>query len=319
MKQNLSAEGTIEAWIEASEAALWNAKFVNIDYNPETNHLQGDIGMKGSIDIDFSIQNDGRVRLEIVTSDQNVLNLFKKEVTKVFLHNQQAEARQAAEAARQAVQEAYTPSKEDYNNAVSADDYDDEADVYEDTSAPYDTPEIDAVPQNQRWAFKDENGRFQIPPALRYSQVYHKVWFIVLMLIILPPVGIFLMYYYRRFRILPRIVLTIVAILYAVLVWVGIFGVNTGLNQENIQTWYNQQRSQFMRAFNLNTSETPRPDESTTTDSSTVSDNASSNNDTTSNSETSDDTTNNNNQNFIQQGLESFSEGIQGLVDSFTN
>lgn len=306
MKQNLSAEGTLEAWISASEEALWNAKFVNIDYDPKTRHLSGDIGRKGSIGIDFSIQADGRTRLEITTTDADVLDRFKREVTRTFL----AQARAAEEAAASEAAE-----DDAYGDDAACDDAygDDEAqdDDWADTTVTAngpaaEDPEAVDMASGSPWSFRDFNGRLQIPAALKNAQCYHKVWFIVLMLVVLPPVGIFLMYYYRRFRIFPRIVITIVAFLYTILVWVGIFGVNTGLNEANIDKWYNQQRSQIVRIFNLNTAETPLPEETTTvpsTSETTGSDATASESAGTSGASESDD----------RGFLETFSENMKGL------
>ncbi|MEG0379962.1 MAG: hypothetical protein RR614_15895 [Eubacterium sp.] len=114
------------------------------------------------------------------------------------------------------------------------------------------------------------------------------------MLILIPPLGIFLMYFYKKFGLFPRILLTILAVLYTLLIWLGFFGINTGVNQESINQWTQNVQSQITRFINEHkpasssptatpsTTASPTPSPSaktdTTTDSNTSGDNSSTNN-----------------------------------------
>ena len=46
--------------------------------------LAADIGENGYLDINFLIQNDGRVRLEIDASDKELIDQFKSSVARVM-------------------------------------------------------------------------------------------------------------------------------------------------------------------------------------------------------------------------------------------
>ena len=77
MRENLSARGSLDDWIDASEEALWNAGFERVEVDEHFDRLAADIGENGYIDINFLIQNDGRVRLEIDASDKELIDQFK--------------------------------------------------------------------------------------------------------------------------------------------------------------------------------------------------------------------------------------------------
>lgn len=77
MRENLSARGSLDDWIDASEEALWNAGFERVEVDEHFDRLAADIGENGYIDINFLIQNDGRVRLEIDASDKELIDSLK--------------------------------------------------------------------------------------------------------------------------------------------------------------------------------------------------------------------------------------------------
>ena len=88
---------------------------------------------------------------------------------------------------------------------------------------------------------------------------YARTWFILLMLVLVPPLGIFLMYCYKKFGLIPRILLTLIAVLYTLLIWLGLFGINTGINQETINSWIQNGQSQITRLINNQKNSSPSP------------------------------------------------------------
>ena len=93
MRENLSARGSLDDWIDASEEALWNAGFERVEVDEHFDRLAADIGENGYLDINFLIQNDGRVRLEIDASDKELIDQFKSSVARVMQDGGRGEGR----------------------------------------------------------------------------------------------------------------------------------------------------------------------------------------------------------------------------------
>lgn len=248
MRENLSARGSLDDWIDASEAALWNAGFERVEVDEHFDRLAADIGENGYLDINFLIQNDGRVRLEIDASDKELIDQFKSSVSRV-MQGGGAESRQGRCDSRA------QSSRYADGGAAEADDGDSGG----------------RGGKGKRGKKGRSGGRGLHMPGGRRSgdPFYARTWFILLMLVLVPPLGIFLMYYYKKFGLILRILVTLIAVLYTLLIWLGLFGINTGINQETINSWIQNGQSQITRLINNQKNSSPNPSAtpSTTTNS----------------------------------------------------
>lgn len=226
MRENLSARGSLDDWIDASEEALWNAGFERVEVDEHFDRLAADIGENGYLDINFLIQNDGRVRLEIDASDKELIDQFKASVARVMQDGDRGESRSGGRDSR-----------------AGSSRYADEADDGDSSSRGN---------KGKRGKKGRSGGRGLRMPGGRRSgdPFYARTWFILLMLVLIPPLGIFLMYYYKKFSLIPRVLLTLIAVLYTLLIWLGLFGINTGINQETINSWIQNGQSQITRLIN---------------------------------------------------------------------
>lgn len=188
--------------------------------------LAADIGENGYLDINFLIQNDGRVRLEIDASDKELIDQFKASVARVMQDGDRGESRSGGRDSR-----------------AGSSRYADEADDGDSGSRGN---------KGKRGKKGRSGGRGLRMPGGRRSgdPFYARTWFILLMLVLIPPLGIFLMYYYKKFSLIPRVLLTLIAVLYTLLIWLGLFGINTGINQETINSWIQNGQSQITRLIN---------------------------------------------------------------------
>lgn len=67
---------------------------------------------------------------------------------------------------------------------------------------------------------------------------YTKTWFMILMMIVLPPAGIYLFFKYHRGGLVSSIVITAILVFYTLFVWLGFFGLNTGFGLTTIKGWF---------------------------------------------------------------------------------
>ena len=233
MRENLSAPGTLNDWMVASENALWNAGFDNVGFDPDIDRLYGDYGTSDYIDIDFSVPEPGRVRLEIEASDRAMIEKYKQQSVREI----------------RKLKKERTASVSQIRGSNTAED---------DADRPYDSPRR----RDEEAAASGPSQRLQdrIPRNVREMAFYTKTWFVLLMLVVVPPVGIFLLFYNRTFKLPARIMTTLIALMYTLFIWVGFFGVNTGFNKDTVNMWYKDVQSQITRMFNQNkTEETTAP------------------------------------------------------------
>ena len=201
--------------------------------------LAADIGENGYLDINFLIQNDGRVRLEIDASDKELIGQFKSSVARVMQDGGRGEGRSGGRDSR-----------------AGGSRYADE-----DTDLADDDGSGSRGNKGRRGKKGRTGGRGLRMPGGRRSgdPFYARTWFILLMLVLVPPLGIFLMYCYKKFGLIPRILLTLIAVLYTLLIWLGLFGINTGINQETINSWIQNGQSQITRLINNQKNSSPSP------------------------------------------------------------
>lgn len=201
--------------------------------------LAADIGENGYLDINFLIQNDGRVRLEIDASDKELIDQFKSSVARVMQDGGRGEGRSGGR-----------------DSHAGGSRYADE-----DTDLADDEGSGSRGNKGRRGKKGRTGGRgLRIPGGRRSGDpFYARTWFILLMLVLIPPLGIFLMYCYKKFGLIPRILLTLLAVLYTLLIWLGLFGINTGINQETINSWIQNGQSQITRLINNQKNSSPSP------------------------------------------------------------
>ncbi|MEG0075640.1 MAG: VanZ family protein [Eubacterium sp.] len=228
MRENLSAQGNLDEWIDASEEALRNAGFEEVELDNVFDRISAYYGRSGYIHINFTIQNDKRVRLEIEASDENTLNLYKRYITEIMTHPSASSQRRNDN----------TCKNDGYN------DYDDDTD---DNRGNHSQGRYSGRSKRS----KDHGSKsFNMPSLSHFKNkrsLLSRTWFILLMLLLIPPFGIFLMFYFKRFKIFPRLLITLVAILYTLLIWLSFFGIDTGVNQKSIEKWMTSMQSQVTR------------------------------------------------------------------------
>ncbi|MGI6109737.1 MAG: hypothetical protein ACOYB8_07855 [Eubacteriaceae bacterium] len=144
----------------------------------------------------------------------------------------------------------------------------DEYDFIEETQY---IPEVDAA--SDRTSRSGQSGDESTDSLVtKFNHYGNKMWLIWLMLFVLPPLGLFMLWYFKRQKLVPRIITTVVMFLYMLLIWVSFFGVDTGLNKTTIQQWYNNIQYSITRSTGGgSTSEsTVTPTEKTDTTSTTT-------------------------------------------------
>lgn len=83
----------------------------------------------------------------------------------------------------------------------------------------------------------------------KFRQYGNQMWLIWLMLIVLPPLGLFMLWYFRRLKMPARIATSLAVFLYMILIWLSFLGIDTGFNRTAIQGWYNDARESISRFF----------------------------------------------------------------------
>lgn len=244
MRENLSAPGSVAQWLRITREAYTRLNYHNITQDPKYARVSAQYGYDDYILINIRNKEPGRVLLEFEVSDPKLVNQFKKAAAAIIRENQRQRAEEFP---------AYTPpehyepetSEAPEEQVPDVPEYEaEEGDFVENTQyLPQDTVSMNtyhrAVDHAQQLSFK-----------MKFEKYCNKLWFIWLMLIVLPPFGIFLIWYFRRMRIFNRLLVSVVAVLYLLLIWIGFFGIDTGLNKETIQKFYNDQQYRITRFFN---------------------------------------------------------------------
>ena len=137
----------------------------------------------------------------------------------------------------------------------------------------------------------------------KYEALSEKTWFLILMLAVFPPLGLYLIWHYRRWTGGRRVLATAIGVAYFLFVWLGFLGVNTGINRDT----FTNLRSQTSQSTGSNVQDTPDTG-SDSTDASDSADTAAS--DTTNSS----DTTANDNNTVLEQAVTQFNNWVSNLV-----
>ena len=199
---------------------------------------------------------------------------------------------------------------DDFDDGYAADDggvyddgYADDA-GYDPDGAVYDDPYGDPVYENEADGY-DEGSEHEAPQTLRekWEALTEKTWFLILMLAVFPPLGLYLIWHYMRWTGGRRVLATAIGVAYFLFVWLGFLGVNTGINRDT----FTNLRIQTIQSTGSNVQDTPDTG-SDSTDASDSADTAAS--DTTNSS----DTTANDNNTVLEQAVTQFNNWVSNLV-----
>ncbi|MGN0193757.1 MAG: hypothetical protein ACI39G_01405 [Pseudoramibacter sp.] len=98
----------------------------------------------------------------------------------------------------------------------------------------------------------------------KWEALTEKTWFLILMLALFPPLGLYLIWHYKRFSGGKRVLATVLGIAYFLFIWLGFIGVNTGINSQTFTSLKNKQQ----QSSGQNVQNTPDTSSDTSTDTS---------------------------------------------------
>lgn len=248
MRENLSAPGTVSEWVKISKQALENLNYHNIVQDPLYARLSARYGYDDYIIVNIRNKEDNRVLLEFDVSSPKMIQQFKTASAQIIRQMQNEYERKEEE-------KKYGKIPTQNASLNYQDDYDDDEDDF--TIPDYEAEEGDFIERTRYLPddtlmlreFDQEDSPYD-DIKRKSRRLIKKPWFTWVMLFVFPPVGLFLLWYNHKFKVLPRILVSIGFFLYFVLVWVGFFGIDTGFNKENIQRFYNNQQYRITRFFN---------------------------------------------------------------------
>ncbi|SDX54334.1 hypothetical protein [Eubacterium barkeri] len=202
-KQKLSAPGTLGQWIDASEIALDTGDFTKIKLNRQGDVMTAEYGAD-TISIRFAKKDQGHVLLRIECDDEQVLEWYKSCVADVIKNPEKFKDYYAEE-------EEFDPIGQSASSGAAAvSTRDDGLSEAEDTSGG------------------------------RLKRLLVKKWVMVILIIALPPLGLYVFYRYHRSGLGKSVVITLVTVLYTLFIWLGFFGINTGFGLSTITTWFGE-------------------------------------------------------------------------------
>ncbi|MDD4691484.1 MAG: hypothetical protein VB030_06510 [Eubacterium aggregans] len=204
-KQKLSAPGTLAQWIDASEIALDTGDFTKIKLNRQGDVMTAEYGAD-TISIRFAKKDQGHVLLRIECDDEQVLEWYKSCVADVIKNPEKFEDYYAEE-------EEFDPIGQ---------------------NPPSPGPAAAVPPTDD--ALGEDGGS----PKGKLKRLLVKKWAMVVLIIALPPLGLYVFYRYHRSGFGRRVVITLVTILYTLFIWLGFFGINTGFGLSTITTWFGE-------------------------------------------------------------------------------
>lgn len=212
----------------------------------------------------------------------------------------------------------YAP--EDYDDALYDDGYTDdtaydgEDGAYEDDYADgpygdYDDGYTDAEGYDDGYADDDEALEPAAPQTFKekWEALTEKTWFLLLMLVVFPPLGLYLIWHYRRWTGGKRVLATAIGLLYFLFVWLGFLGVNTGINRDT----FTSLRSRTSQSTGSNVQNTPDTS-SDSTDTSNSTDSTTSDSATDSTTNSADSTSGSNT--VLEQAVSQFNNWVSNLV-----
>ena len=249
MKEYLSSPGSVPQWIEASQIAMKSGDFSRIKYHKRDQIITAKYG-SDTISVLIEPKDSVHVNLIIEASDKQVLDWFKHCVADVMLHPERYEDGAHKTTRREALAAERANRKKEREKREALAEQNDVEEVETDDIYPDEETEL------------LETGGFWVRFKIIKERMEQKKWFRILMLFVLPPYGIYIMHHQKRFGFLMRWVMTLLFVCYFLFVWLGFFGVNTGLNQARIDSWtagIRQTMSDTVYHIKDRTSPTPTP------------------------------------------------------------
>ncbi len=261
MRENLSAPGTVGEWLQITKKALTNLGYHNIERDPKFARLSARYGYDDYIVVNLRRKGDDKTLLEFDVSRKNMIQQFKTASAQVI---RQMQRDYNSQKEREEFGDNYVSNVEEYpKEPLDTSDYTapayvgEEGDYIERTR--YLPDETLTLKEYHEGIDQYEKERFKH----KFERIFNRLWLIWLMLFLLPPFGIFLIWYFHRMKLFSRLFVSVVFFLYFVLIWIGFLGIDTGFNRESIQQFYNNQQYRITRFFNQNdsTTEPILPDE----------------------------------------------------------
>ncbi len=257
MRENVSTKGTIGEWMKIIRTAFANMGLIDIMKDPVYARVQARTAKGQTILVNLRRKDDTHVLLEFEASSPSLVNEFKSEAAYIVRNNQvtpvstpKQNAARTAVSARpaqpsQPVQQqvpAYEPVVEQQPQVPAYQPDDD--DFVENTAyIPNDTQTLN---EYRKAADKEEMQSMR----MKFDYYCNRLWLIYLMLVLVPPVGLFLLWYFKRMRFVSRIIVSVIVFLYMILIWISFFGIDTGFNKEFIQRFYTDMQYKITRFFN---------------------------------------------------------------------
>lgn len=253
MRENLSAPGTVSEWLRISKQALENLDYFNITQDPRYARISARYGYEDYIIVNIRSKDSNRVLLEFEVSSPKMVQQFKTASAQI-IRQIQAEYERKEEEKKYGTIPTQTTT---IPSTSTSDEYyvDDDTDEY--AVPDYEAEEGDYIEKTRylpddTLILREYDDKIRPKDEVRrgFRKYFQKTWMILLMLVVLPPFGIFLLWYFHKFKVISRILLSILFFLYFILIWVGFFGIDTGFNRESIQNFYTNQQYKITRFFN---------------------------------------------------------------------
>jgi hypothetical protein len=238
VKEHLSAPGEMTQWFDGSIYALKKGDFTKIRVHHNGSQITAHYGAD-EICIDLSVKAPGRIFLRLESTSGEVLQWFKACVTDVMLHPQ-AGFDEGLNAAPQAAP---------FGTDGTFDPYiDPDAGRFEDDDAAAPDPAAPPAGEGPYGAddFAEETPAYEEAPRTpreKWERLKCRPWFAWLMLVVLPPFGLYLLWHVPHFGKVKRVLLTALFAAYFLFIWLGFLGVNTGVSPGSIRAWW-QHRNQ---------------------------------------------------------------------------
>lgn len=253
MKERFSADGSQKLWLQASKEALEAAGFKNLEYDANTSTLTGNLD--GPISVRVTPMEDGKTSLELDSDSATDLSTYKQNVAKAFQILQRKYPNEAkTEPLGQTPKNLRPDTTERFQTAFddqgNPNDFDLDNDVFVipgsvlntgviggpdvlDHSTPnidttgyssiYDNPSYNNEAGGSVETIPTQSGSVEKVKNQPTSKVkgarpwYQTEWFTLLCLILIPPLGIFLMWYNKVYDTTLRKYLTAFFCVYTVL------------------------------------------------------------------------------------------------------
>lgn len=198
MKENFSAQGSRALWLSSSIEALRDSNFKDLTYNPETGEVSAESN-EGKITITVLPETDNSAILKIESGSNEDINIYKKKVAQEYAK------------LRDLPQDILEERVEDPIGDVGTD-------IYEEIFSNTETTSLPSKP-NSPEEKEDHESNSEQESVKTSKKWYQTEWFALLISIIVPPLGIYLLWKNKIFKEPERKMLTGFFCFYTVL-WI---------------------------------------------------------------------------------------------------